>query len=256
MEAVDARRSFDSLPDEIPIGLRSAIAPLLALDPEDRPKYIDRLFVVPGGMEGATDPGRYATAPATGRSKSGLSKEQTRLFAGIAAAALLVIGGGLYLGLGGDSTLGTAGVTPGTSRSALIEEPPVAPVPNPVVRVEPAAVVAEVKPAKPRPRKLTASDLNKISGKLINARLALADNRLMSPANDNAYDRYRQVLALDPGNTKAKDGLRAIADRYLRLTDSAAGQGNLTEARTYLARAKKADPTHPGIAATESGLSR
>ncbi|MBC8187753.1 MAG: serine/threonine protein kinase, partial [Proteobacteria bacterium] len=261
MEAVDARRSFDSLPDEIPIGLRSAIAPLLALDPEDRPKYIDRLFVVPGGVEGATDPGRYATAPATRRSKSGLSKEQTRLFAGIAAGALFVTGGGLYLGLGGDSTLETAIVTPGTSRSAPIEEPPVAPVPNPVVQIEPAkpepaAVVAEVKPEKPRPRKLTASDLNKISGKLINARLALADNRLMSPANDNAYDRYRQVLALDPGNTKAKDGLRAIADRYLRLTDSAVGQGILTEARTYLARAKKADPTHPGIAATESALSR
>ena len=55
MEAVDARRSFRALPDAIPVGLRSAIQPLLALDPNDRPQYVDRLFVVPGAFEGAAD---------------------------------------------------------------------------------------------------------------------------------------------------------------------------------------------------------
>ena len=59
MEAVDARRGFQALPDDIPVGLRSAIQPLLALDPKDRPRYVDRLFVVPEGVEGATDPGGY-----------------------------------------------------------------------------------------------------------------------------------------------------------------------------------------------------
>ena len=57
MEAVDARRGFESLPDGIPVGLRSAIQPLLALDPKDRPQYVDRLFVVPDGGPANFDSG-------------------------------------------------------------------------------------------------------------------------------------------------------------------------------------------------------
>jgi serine/threonine-protein kinase len=97
MEAVDARRNFDALPDEIPVGLRSAIAPLLKLDPDDRPEYVDRLFVVPGGLEGATDPGRYANAgiPSRATRAAGQSGSRVGLLAGIAAAALLLVAAGL-----------------------------------------------------------------------------------------------------------------------------------------------------------------
>ena len=84
----------------------------------------------------------------------------------------------------------------------------------------------------------------------------MSENQLMSPANDNAYDRYRRVLALDPTNQKAKDGLRTVSDRYLELTNSAASKGNFEQAQTFLARAKKADSTHPGIASAESRLAR
>ena len=45
VEAVDARRSLQALPDQIPVGLRSALEPLLALDPADRPERAERLFL-------------------------------------------------------------------------------------------------------------------------------------------------------------------------------------------------------------------
>jgi len=260
MEAVDARRGFDSLPDEIPVGLRSAIAPLLKLDPEDRPKYVDRLFVVPGGIEGSTDPGHYVAAGvgSSGQTATGPMGQRVGLFAGIGAAALLLAGGGFYFAMGGGVSTTKTAPTP----IAAIQQAALVPLPDSTVeaeRIVPSDVVpAEVTPPqpKPKPRRLTGSDRIKIIGLLSNAKLALSENQLMSPANDNAYDRYRRVLALDPTNPKAKDGLRAVADRYLNLTSSAAGKGNLEEAQTFLARAKKADSTHPGIASAESSLSR
>ena len=123
---------------------------------------------------------------------------------------------------------------------------------------EAPAVVAAVPPvkpaAKPAPRRLSASDRIKIIGLLSNAKLALSENRLMSPPNDNAYDRYRRVLSLDPGNEKAREGLRQVAGRYLGLAEDALSKGDPAQARTYLDRAKKADPEHPRIATLESRL--
>jgi serine/threonine protein kinase len=265
MEAVDARRAFDSLPDEIPVGLRSAIAPLLKLDPDDRPKYVDRLFIVPGGIEGATDPGRYAEAGirSGGETATKPSALRVGLFAGIAAGVLLLAGVGFYFA--------TSGGVPATDTlsAAIAVAPDAALVPGPDKTAEAANVIPdesppirEVVPAKVTPppkatiRRLTASDRIKIIGLLSSAKLALSENQLMSPANDNAYDRYRRVLALDPTNKKARDGLRAVSDRYLELTNSAANKGNVEQAQTFLARAKKADSTHPGVASAESRLSR
>jgi len=55
---------------------------------------------------------------------------------------------------------------------------------------------------------------------LNNAKLALEESRLMPPADDNAYDRYRSVLKLDPSNARAKSGLRTVAVRYVSLADA------------------------------------
>jgi serine/threonine protein kinase len=265
MEAVDARRAFDSLPDEIPVGLRSAIAPLLKLEPDDRPKYVDRLFVVPGGIEAETDPGRYAEVGirSGGEAATKPTGKRLGLFAGIGTAVLLLASGGVYFA--------STRSVPTTDRppAATTVAPAAALVPGPDTTVEAAGVIpderpptTEVVPAKvtpspkPKIRRLTASDRIKIIGLLSSAKLAMSENQLMSPANDNAYDRYRRVLALDPTNQKAKDGLRVVSDRYLELTNSAASKGNAEQAQTFLARAKKADSTHPGIASAESRLAR
>jgi len=82
---------------------------------------------------------------------------------------------------------------------------------------------------------------------LFEADQALSRNRLMTPAYDNAYDRYKQVLAEEPGNEQAKQGLAAVAERYVELAQSSYGTGNREQALLYLRRAAKADPKHPQL---------
>ena len=271
MEAVDARRGFEALPDEIPVGLRSAIQPLLALDPQDRPQHVDRLFVVPGGIE-STEPGGYSNRHATYENRAE-EKQSSRagLIAAAAVAGLIVVGGGGYWisERGGDSVddlqraseegdvpalevVDSADVAEIAVEDAIAAAA-VAPVPAPVVE-EPTPVIAKV-PEAPRPKRVTASDRFKIIGLINNAKLALSENRLMTPAGDNAYDRYRSVLAIDSKNSAARDGLRAIADRYLRMADSALAQGKVDQARDLIAKARKADSSHPGLAEISGRLS-
>ncbi len=282
VEAVDARRGFTTLPDEIPIGLRSAIQPLLALDPDDRPRYVDRLFVVPGGVEGATDPGAYPVGGAGRDARAAATTApggRAGLIAGTAAAAALLVGGGLYLGLGGGPGLGDA-IAPTASRVEPAGGAPSAAAIAPIV--EPAspggsaattgdrasgvdgssgragAATAQTAkadaPPAPVPRKLTARDRLQIIGLISNARRALEENRLMSPAGDNAFDRYRKVLELDPSDARARDGLRDIATRYVSLAERALDRGDLEEARGFVDRARKADGSYAGIDAIERRL--
>jgi eukaryotic-like serine/threonine-protein kinase len=272
MEAVDARRGFEALPDEIPMGLRSAIEPLLALDPKDRPKYVDRLFVVPGGVEGAHT-GSYATPSRSARSEDPVpARSRTGMIAGAVAAGLIALGGGGYWW---STSSSSAPRSEGTANAAAVQEArvtapieptePVAVVEVPTETPAPTAVVEEVAepvvvakvekaPAPKPPRRLTASDRIKIIGLINNAKLAMGENRLMSPPGDNAYDRYQRVLKLDPKNSKAKDGLRAVAGRYLALAETAHRQGNSAQTRDFLAKARKADASHPKLDATEARL--
>ena len=272
MEAVDARREFRALPDAIPVGLRSAIQPLLALDPKDRPQYVDRLFVVPGAFDGATDPDSFlsptaARSPRDPRHAAAPSRtSRTPFVVGLATAAALLIGGALYL-------VPRATQTPA---AALVEQPvdalaavPVAlaaptavpaPVPPTVLppvlptKSAPAPVIAAVKPSLPSRRGPSAADRLRIVGMLTNAKLALGENRLMSPPGDNAYDRYRSVLRLEPGNSTAKGGLRDIASRYVKRASKSLDQGDAAAARDHLRHARQADPSHAGIRAVEKRL--
>ncbi len=268
MEAVDARRGFEALPDEIPVGLRSAIQPLLALDPKDRPRYVDRLFVVPGGVDGPTDAGGYGSETGA-RSRAAEPRAgqggKRALQAGVALAVPLLLGGGLYwsLATGSAPNARSPAIPESEARpfEPQAEERNGAPTAS-IGDVDPAERIAspqpqpviERAPEKPRPRRLTASDRIKIIGLLSNAKIALSENRLMSPAGDNAFERYQRVLALDPGNETARQGLRNVADRYLSLADAAVGQGETEQARVYLGRAREADARHPGLEAAEARL--
>jgi len=259
VEAVDARRAFGALPDAIPMGLRSAIQPLLALDPDDRPKYVDRLFVVPDGMEGSTDSGRISTG-GIARTKKG-SGDQGRLgmIAAAVGAVVLLAGAGLYMTLGSSDSGSVTPTTPTNAETPAqgTKTPAAAAVPaakEPVVPavVEKTPVVAK----KPVVRRPSTTDLLKIRGALNQASLALTENRLMSPKNDNAFDRYQFVLGLDPRNAPAKAGLRDIASRYIAMAERSIDKGDFDQAQTFADRARMADASFPGLATLEARLSR
>jgi serine/threonine-protein kinase PpkA len=66
------------------------------------------------------------------------------------------------------------------------------------------------------------------------AHLALSDDRLTTPAHDNAYDYYQQVFAIDPQNGQAIAGVSRIADRYFTLAQQALARGKDKQARHYV----------------------
>lgn len=67
--------------------------------------------------------------------------------------------------------------------------------------------------------KITESQQLQIYDLLQEASRALTIERLTTPAHDNAYTYYQQILAIDAQNPAAVQGLRKIAERYLAMAD-------------------------------------
>jgi len=82
---------------------------------------------------------------------------------------------------------------------------------------------------------------------LYDALNALADDRLLSPIDDNAHGRYQRVLAYEPDNKLALEGLQNIVLRYLELAAEASRQGRFASAQILLDRARFVDDKHPEI---------
>ncbi len=61
--------------------------------------------------------------------------------------------------------------------------------------------------------------------------------RLTIPIGNNAWEKYREVLAREPENRAAQDGLRKIVKAYIGLAKDAVSKGELGRADDYLRRA-------------------
>lgn len=90
----------------------------------------------------------------------------------------------------------------------------------------------------------------KIAALLASAERARQRDRLTQPADDNAYDYYQQVLALEPGQAQATAGLVAIARRYRELAEAAMDDDDLTRARQFVQRARSVHPEVSGLNAS------
>lgn len=75
----------------------------------------------------------------------------------------------------------------------------------------------------------------------------LVNDRLTSPADNNAVQRYRAVLDLDAGNRAALAGLERVVRRYLALADGAMAGEMFDKAEAYLARAESVGPANPDL---------
>lgn len=96
-------------------------------------------------------------------------------------------------------------------------------------------------PVMPSRDRTTGGELEKF---LHNAEQALADNRLTTPEDDNALTYLERVLAREPGNERALDGIRRIVERYLVLSDEALSEGVPRRAAVFLLRAKQVRESH------------
>jgi serine/threonine protein kinase len=84
----------------------------------------------------------------------------------------------------------------------------------------------------------------------------LAADRLTTPPDQNAFSRYRAVLALDPANEAALAGLHDILTRYLVLAKAAANENNFDLAKSYLNKAGAVSPGAESISAARVALDK
>jgi hypothetical protein len=112
---------------------------------------------------------------------------------------------------------------------ACVEAPVVPAKPDPA---QPLAKPAAQQRVTPLSQKKTLQQRLRVF--LANAQQALADDRLRLPARDNAYDWYRQVLALDELNAEAHWGMRQISKRYMVLAEQALLTSNIDKAERML----------------------
>jgi serine/threonine-protein kinase PpkA len=95
---------------------------------------------------------------------------------------------------------------------------------------------------------------SKISKILKAAEKDVQKMRLTSPPRENAYERYKQILLLDPENAEAQTGLQAIVDRYVAMAEKEIDKSNFDAARGFLDRASTVLPYVESIARTRSKI--
>ncbi|HET9694344.1 MAG TPA: TonB family protein [Steroidobacteraceae bacterium] len=113
--------------------------------------------------------------------------------------------------------------------------------------VAPAAaqpVIAEI--AEPEP--LQAGSVDDL---LDSARVAMRERRYTDPAADNALGYYRSVLALEPANGEAREGLQRIATVVEARVRSALEEHRVEEAGRTLALLRSLRPGDPSLAPLE-----
>ncbi|ARN74238.1 serine/threonine protein kinase [Oceanicoccus sagamiensis] len=89
---------------------------------------------------------------------------------------------------------------------------------------------------------------------LAGAKKALSENKLSSPIGDNAYDKYQSVLALDPENNSALEGIANIAATFLQQSTAEAQKGNFIRARALIAAAIQVDSQHPNLQVAQTTI--
>jgi serine/threonine protein kinase len=86
------------------------------------------------------------------------------------------------------------------------------------------------------------------------ARSNISERKLTSPLGNNAYEKYKTVLNIEPDNPEALNGLDRIVDEYIHLMDNALGKDDIDSARNYLRKGVHVNRDHYGIADAEKRL--
>jgi general secretion pathway protein A len=127
---------------------------------------------------------------------------------------------------------------------------------------EPAAgnVAGKVVPAKDftvaPPVVPSVSREEKVAALLAQGERSLRQFRLLTPAGDNASHYFNEVLALDPGNTDARQGFNRIAQRYVILARRANERQNNKLAKVYISRGLQVRPGNRDLLAMQERMNK
>ena len=100
-----------------------------------------------------------------------------------------------------------------------------------------------------------ARSAQQVGGVLGKANARLQEGNLLNPPNDNARYYYELLLASDPANTAARQGLDAVASKVVLQARTEIDAGNLDAAANLLGQAREIDPASKELDATAAALS-
>ena len=176
----------------------------------------------------------------------------------LATGILLLIGAGTWWGMQEHPELfgqGT-GETPTVTEQEVPTEAPAEPPQETQTRQTEATVAsaeetpppekAETEQPAPKDPVLSLEE-SEVTRLLAAAEADLKARRLTSPAGNNAWDRYQQVLGIDPANPDAISGMERVIERYMELFGSAVEQKDFEQADNYLARIRDLHPDSPSL---------
>ena len=75
----------------------------------------------------------------------------------------------------------------------------------------------------------------------------LKARRLTSPAGNNAWEKYQQVLGLSPAHPEAMAGMEQVIESYMELFGTAVEQEEFEQAESYLERIRDLHPDAPSL---------
>jgi len=120
----------------------------------------------------------------------------------------------------------------------------------PVITETPKLAMPEVEIAKKEVPDEIKSEVSEISDEdriqklLEKAQHAMAKKRFSSPAGDNAFEYYSEILDLDQNNAEALKGFNKIAERYLDLANKRFESNNLTKSLEFIEKGLTIIPDH------------
>lgn len=94
----------------------------------------------------------------------------------------------------------------------------------------------------------------KITGLIRGAEYDIGQGKLTSPQGDNALEKYREALSLNPGNQKAREGIINLAERIGQQLKEAIEAANTAQATALLDQLKLVIPKHPRIQEAEAAV--
>lgn len=188
---------------------------------------VDRLPVRPTVQTAPTAPApgdakEFAAVVAGGRSGGGVSKH---VIAGVAGVALLA------------AAIAWFALREGNVEVAVEAAPTAAP-----------EIAASTAPA------IVLAPAGTIDESLERARTAMRERRYTDPSGDNALHYYNSVLAQEPGNGEAREGLQRIAAVLLERVQSSLAEQRIDEAARTHEQLRAIRPDDPAVAETGSRI--
>jgi len=98
----------------------------------------------------------------------------------------------------------------------------------------------------------SSNDEKEIQNLLQSAEVNLESFQLTSPAHDNALQKYRRVLKLEPNNYEGKKGMKNIVNRYLDLADKNIKKQLIHKAKFYINMAESIGPKMERVSQTQA----